>query len=127
LCANLLSRSNCSIRPTLTYDLATLTTTTTTTTTTTAQPDDQPPRQIGATSEKFQAVQSANDALDLASKIREDPMLAIKRQEQVAYQAMLNDPALRRQVKEMKRQKGESKEEKRERKRREKEVRSRLL
>jgi hypothetical protein len=50
-------------------------------------------------------------------------MLAIKRQEQVAYQAMLNDPALRRQVKEMKRQKGESKEEKRERKRREKEVR----
>jgi hypothetical protein len=52
-------------------------------------------------------------------------MLAIKRQEQVAYQAMLNDPALRRQVKEMKRQKGESKEEKRERKRREKEVRLR--
>lgn len=53
-------------------------------------------------------------------------MLAIKRQEQVAYQAMLNDPALRRQVKEMKRQKGESKEEKRERKRREKEVRLRI-
>lgn len=78
--------------------------------------------QIGATSEKFQAVQSANDALDIASKIREDPMLAIKRQEQVAYQAMLNNPALRKQVKEMKRKREETKEERKERKRREKEV-----
>ena len=50
-------------------------------------------------------------------------MLAIKRQEQVAYQAMLNNPALRIQVKEMKRKKEETKEERKERKRREKEVR----
>lgn len=49
-------------------------------------------------------------------------MLAIKRQEQVAYQAMLNNPALRKQVKEMKRKREETKEERKERKRREKEV-----
>ncbi|KAJ9122305.1 hypothetical protein QFC22_001726 [Naganishia vaughanmartiniae] len=76
---------------------------------------------IGAAHEQFIAVQNANNAQDIAAKIREDPLLAIKRQEQLAYQAMMNNPALRKQVKAIKEKKGESKEEKKERKRREKE------
>lgn len=35
---------------------------------------------------------------DMATKIREDPLLAIKRQEQQAYEAMMNDPIKRRQL-----------------------------
>ena len=37
---------------------------------------------------------------DIASKVREDPLLAIKRQEQAAYEAFMKDPARRRQLKE---------------------------
>lgn len=37
-------------------------------------------------------------ARDTASKIREDPLVAIKRQEQEAYQAMMKDPSKRRQL-----------------------------
>jgi Pre-mRNA splicing factor/N-terminal domain of CBF1 interacting co-repressor CIR len=44
----------------------------------------------------FMAVQNANTVRDTASKIREDPMLAIKKQEQAAYEAMMNDPVKRR-------------------------------
>jgi hypothetical protein len=40
----------------------------------------------------------------------------------MAYQAMMNNPALRKQVKDLKKKKDETKEEKKERKRREKEV-----
>lgn len=43
--------------------------------------------------EGFMALNSnANSARDTASKIASDPMLAIKRQEQAAYEAMMNDP-----------------------------------
>lgn len=35
---------------------------------------------------------------DTAAKIREDPLVAIKRQEQEAYQAMMKDPSKRRQL-----------------------------
>ena len=35
---------------------------------------------------------------DTAAKIRDDPMLAIKKQEQAAYEAMINDPTKRRQL-----------------------------
>lgn len=38
------------------------------------------------------------NARDTASKIREDPLVAIKRQEQEAYQAMMKDPSKRRQL-----------------------------
>ncbi|KAH6630531.1 pre-mRNA-splicing factor CWC25 [Chaetomium sp. MPI-SDFR-AT-0129] len=38
------------------------------------------------------------NARDVATKIREDPMLAIKRQEQQAYEAMMKDPIRRRQL-----------------------------
>jgi Pre-mRNA splicing factor/N-terminal domain of CBF1 interacting co-repressor CIR len=51
-----------------------------------------------ANEESFMALQNANTARDTASKIREDPMLAIKKQEQAAYEAMMNDPVRRRQL-----------------------------
>jgi len=46
--------------------------------------------------EAFMAVQNANTARDTASKVRDDPLLAIKKQEQAAYEAMMNDPVKRR-------------------------------
>ncbi|KAH7256212.1 Pre-mRNA-splicing factor CWC25 [Fusarium tricinctum] len=51
-----------------------------------------------AGTESFMALQNANTARDTAAKIREDPLLAIKRQEQAAYEAMMNDPVRRRQL-----------------------------
>lgn len=45
------------------------------------------------------SLQNANSARDLAAKVREDPMLAIKQQEQAAYEALLRDPARLRQLK----------------------------
>lgn len=48
--------------------------------------------------ESFMALQNANSARDTASKIRDDPLLAIKRQEQAAYESMMNDPIKRRQL-----------------------------
>lgn len=48
--------------------------------------------------ESFMALQNANSARDTASKVRDDPLLAIKRQEQAAYEAMMNDPLKRRQL-----------------------------
>lgn len=48
--------------------------------------------------ESFMALQNANSARDTAAKIRDDPLLAIKRQEQAAYEAMMNDPIKRRQL-----------------------------
>jgi hypothetical protein len=50
------------------------------------------------TEDSFLATQNANTARDTASKIREDPMLAIKRQEQAAYEAMMNDPIKRKML-----------------------------
>lgn len=49
-----------------------------------------------ASEESFMALQKANTIRDTASKIREDPMLAIKKQEQAAYEALMNDPVKRR-------------------------------
>lgn len=48
--------------------------------------------------ESFMALQNANSARDTAAKIRDDPLLAIKRQEQAAYDAMMNDPIKRRKL-----------------------------
>jgi Pre-mRNA splicing factor/N-terminal domain of CBF1 interacting co-repressor CIR len=45
-----------------------------------------------AAEDSFMALQHANTLRDTAAKVREDPMLAIKRQEQAAYEAMMNDP-----------------------------------
>ncbi|EJT71074.1 hypothetical protein GGTG_12095 [Gaeumannomyces tritici R3-111a-1] len=46
----------------------------------------------------FMALGNANSARDTAQKIREDPLLAIKRREQAAYESMMNDPIKRRQL-----------------------------
>ncbi|KAB5547273.1 pre-mRNA-splicing factor CWC25 [Coniochaeta sp. 2T2.1] len=51
-----------------------------------------------ASLESFAAVQKVASVRDTASKIREDPLLAIKRQEQQAYEAVMNDPIKRRQL-----------------------------
>lgn len=51
-----------------------------------------------ASEDSFMALRNANTLRDTASKIREDPMLAIKKQEQAAYEAMMNDPIKRRQL-----------------------------
>ena len=48
--------------------------------------------------ESFMALQNANTARDTAAKIRDDPMLAIKKQEQAAYEAVMNDPVKRREL-----------------------------
>lgn len=49
-----------------------------------------------AAEDSFMALQNANTVRDTAYKIREDPMLAIKKQEQAAYEALMNDPVRRR-------------------------------
>ncbi|KAI4870277.1 Pre-mRNA splicing factor-domain-containing protein [Hypoxylon rubiginosum] len=51
-----------------------------------------------AGAESFMALQNVNTERDTAIKIREDPLLAIKKQEQAAYEAMMNDPIKRRQL-----------------------------
>ncbi|KAK7695177.1 hypothetical protein QCA50_002367 [Cerrena zonata] len=48
--------------------------------------------KIGALHKNFIATQYANTARDTASKIREDPLFAIKQQEQAAYQALMSNP-----------------------------------
>ncbi|KAI0011979.1 Pre-mRNA splicing factor-domain-containing protein [Xylariaceae sp. FL0662B] len=53
-------------------------------------------KQAGESS--FMTVQNANAPRDIQSKLREDPLLAIKKQEQAAYEAMMNDPIKRRQL-----------------------------
>ncbi|KAI4209480.1 MAG: hypothetical protein LQ351_007611 [Letrouitia transgressa] len=49
-----------------------------------------------APEESFMALQKANTARDTASKVREDPLLAIKKQEQAAYEALMHDPVRQR-------------------------------
>ena len=49
-----------------------------------------------ADEDSFMALQHANTLRDTASKVREDPLLAIKKQEQAAYEALMNDPVRRR-------------------------------
>lgn len=51
-----------------------------------------------STEDSFMALQNANTVRDTASKIREDPMLAIKQREQAAYEALMNDPVSRRRL-----------------------------
>lgn len=56
--------------------------------------------KIGAAHKNFIAVQNANSARDIAAKIREDPLLAIKQQEQAAYQALMSNPLRLREMQE---------------------------
>ena len=52
--------------------------------------------QKDAGEESFMGLQNANTTRDIASKIRDDPLLAIKKQEQAAYEKLMNDPVQRR-------------------------------
>lgn len=56
--------------------------------------------KVGAAHKNFIATQFANTVRDTAAKIREDPLLAIKQQEQAAYQALMSNPLRFRQLQE---------------------------
>ena len=56
--------------------------------------------QLGASHKDFIAVQNANTQRDIMSKLREDPLLAIKQQEQAAYQSLMNNPLRLKELKE---------------------------
>lgn len=81
-------------------------------------------RQVGNTHHDFIAVQNANNARDTAAKVREDPMLAMKKAEQAQLAALMNRPDIRRQLRAAKKdlEPKEDKEERRARRRAEKEV-----
>ncbi|TFK99791.1 Pre-mRNA splicing factor-domain-containing protein, partial [Pterulicium gracile] len=48
--------------------------------------------KLGASHKNFIAIQNANNIRDVAAKVREDPLFAIKQQEQAAYQALMTNP-----------------------------------
>ncbi|KAJ3929670.1 MAG: Pre-mRNA splicing factor-domain-containing protein [Lentinula lateritia] len=54
--------------------------------------------KLGASHKNFIAVQNANNVRDIASKIREDPLLAIKQQEQASYEALMANPLRLREM-----------------------------
>jgi len=56
--------------------------------------------KVGAAHKSFIATQFANTARDTAAKVREDPLLAIKQQEQAAYQALMSNPLRLKQLQE---------------------------
>lgn len=60
---------------------------------------DDTPAVSKSDQSNFISMQNANSTRDLAAKVREDPMLAIKQQEQAAYEALLRDPVRLRQMK----------------------------
>lgn len=68
-----------------------------------------------AAEDSFMALQNANTLRDTTAKVREDPMLAMKKQEQAVYEAMMNDPIKRRMLL-AKAGQGEEKKERKEKK-----------
>jgi len=56
--------------------------------------------KVGAAHKNFIATQYANTLRDTAAKVREDPLLAIKQQEQAAYQALMSNPLRLREMQE---------------------------
>lgn len=79
--------------------------------------------KLAASHKSFIAVQNANTSRDIAAKIREDPLLAIKQQEQSAYQALLSNPL---RLAKMQKDMGVKPKKNKEDKKREKEERKRL-
>lgn len=78
--------------------------------------------KLGASHKNFIAVQNANTARDIAAKVREDPLFAIKQQEQAAYEALMSNPLRLRAMQERngikpKKDKAERKREKEEKRR----------
>ncbi|KAH9944253.1 Pre-mRNA splicing factor-domain-containing protein [Epithele typhae] len=87
--------------------------------------------KIGAAHKNFIAIQHANTLRDTAAKIREDPLLAIKQQEQAAYQALMANPLRLREMQERngiqsKKEKKHKKDKKRRRKAPQGQAQSRL-
>ncbi|CAA7265945.1 unnamed protein product [Cyclocybe aegerita] len=78
--------------------------------------------KLGSAHKNFIAVQNANSVRDIASKIREDPLLAIKQQEQASYQALLSNPL---RLAQMQKQLGIKPKKDKEQRRKEKEERRR--
>jgi hypothetical protein len=79
--------------------------------------------KVGNMHKDFIALQNANSARDTAAKIREDPLLAIKKREQAENIAYANRPDVRKQLKAMRAKSevgGESKEERKARRKEEK-------
>ncbi|KAI1788819.1 Pre-mRNA splicing factor-domain-containing protein [Ganoderma leucocontextum] len=72
--------------------------------------------KIGAAHKNFIATQYANSVRDTAAKIREDPLLAIKQQEQAAYQALIANPLRLREMQERNGIKPKEKKDKKEKK-----------
>ncbi|KAH8099266.1 Pre-mRNA splicing factor-domain-containing protein [Cristinia sonorae] len=56
--------------------------------------------KVGAAHKNFIATQYANTVRDTQAKIREDPLLAIKQQEQAAYEALMANPLRLREMQE---------------------------
>ncbi|KAK7064061.1 Cir-N domain-containing protein [Favolaschia claudopus] len=56
--------------------------------------------KLGASHKNFIAVQNANTVRDIAAKIREDPLFAIKQQEQAALEALKANPLRLRELQE---------------------------
>jgi len=87
--------------------------------------------KVGASHKNFIAVQKANTVRDIAAKVREDPLLAIKQQEAAAYEALMSNPLRLREmqerngIKSSKKEKKEKKKERKEQRRREREERYR--
>ncbi|KIM70194.1 hypothetical protein SCLCIDRAFT_511627 [Scleroderma citrinum Foug A] len=89
--------------------------------------------KLGASHKSFIAVQNANTPRDVANKVREDPLLAMKQQEQAAYQALMSNPLRLRELQERtgikpkkdKKEKKKEKKEKKERRERERDRESR--
>lgn len=82
--------------------------------------------QVGASHKNFIAVQNANSARDLSAKIREDPLLAIKQQEQAAYEALMANPLRLREMQERNGIKPKKDKKDKEQRKREKEEKRRL-
>ncbi|KAI0034178.1 Pre-mRNA splicing factor-domain-containing protein, partial [Vararia minispora EC-137] len=55
--------------------------------------------KLGASHKNFIAIQNANNARDIASKIREDPLFAIKQQEAAAYESLMSNPLKLKELK----------------------------
>ncbi len=86
--------------------------------------------QVGASHKNFIAIQNANTSRDIAAKIREDPLLAIKQQEAAAYESLMSNPLRLRELQERngikppkkeKKEKRRDKKERKEQRRRERE------
>lgn len=62
------------------------------------QKNDEAEQARKTHAEKTSATGNVGTARDMAAKLRDDPMLAIKKNEQASFDAMVNDPTMRRRL-----------------------------